>query len=57
MIQYHGTREPYIKWKHIDGPMLTCSDGSMYWLTWFEQFQFKFGFTNIEKLNRKYTNG
>lgn len=57
MNQYYGIREPYIKWKHTDGPVLTCSDGSMHYLTWIEQLQFKFRFTNIEKLNRKYTNG
>jgi hypothetical protein len=24
---------PSIKWRHIDGPLLTFSDGQMHWLT------------------------
>lgn len=31
--------EPHINWKHIDGPLLHCSDGQLHWLTWRERFR------------------
>ena len=46
---------PAIKWNHIDGPLLTCSDGTLHWLTVQERLWMKFGFTNIDQLNDKYS--
>lgn len=45
---------PSIVWKHTDGPLLTCSDGTLHWLTWWERFQLWRGKTTIEALDRKY---
>ena len=33
MIQYPKDSEPHINWNHIDGPLLTCRDGTPHWLT------------------------
>ncbi len=49
--QEEATR-PIINWYHVDGPLLTCSDGTPHWLTKAEMFHLKFGFTSIDKLNK-----
>lgn len=46
--------EPHIKWKHIDGPLLVCRDGTMHWLTKVERLWMKLGLTTIEQLDAKY---
>lgn len=46
--------EPHIKWKHVDGPVLVCRDGTMHWLTIQERIWLKFGFTTIELLDKQY---
>lgn len=43
-----------IQMDHIDGPLLHQSDCGMHWLTYFERFQLRFGFTDVEKLDKKY---
>lgn len=53
-IGYSADAEPYIKWKHIDGPLLVCRNGSLHWLTWRDRLRFKFGFDDIYSLERKY---
>jgi hypothetical protein len=35
--------KPYINWRHVDGPLLCCTDGSLHWLTFVERLQFKMG--------------
>ena len=50
-----GHRMAFINRKHIDGPLLVCSDGTLHWLTLFERILFAAGFTNVEKLNVKYS--
>lgn len=46
-------REPYIKAKHVDGPLLVFSDGQLHWLTFGERVQFMFGWTDAAKLQAK----
>lgn len=46
--------EPHIKWNHVDGPMLTCRDGSAHWLTMWERFLFRAGFLTLEELDKRY---
>ena len=35
--EYRKDARPYVKWKHVDGPLLVCRDGLMHWLTWRER--------------------
>jgi hypothetical protein len=44
--------EPSITWGHIDGPLLTCTDGSMHWLTFVERVLYAVGYLTVEKLDR-----
>lgn len=44
---------PSIRPNHIDGPLLTFSDGQLHWLTLWERFLFALGMTDAEKLERK----
>ena len=53
-IGYHADAEPYIKWKHIDGPLLVCRNGAMHWLTWRDRILFRLGREDIYSLERKY---
>lgn len=48
-----GSREPYIKPNHIDGPLLVFSDGQMHWLTLWERIQYRLGLTDANKLQLK----
>lgn len=52
-VGYSNDARPYIKAKHIDGPLLVYRDGQMHWLTLWERFLFLFGWTDAEKLERK----
>ncbi|CAB4129891.1 hypothetical protein UFOVP116_165 [uncultured Caudovirales phage] len=52
MLGYPKDSKPIIQWKHIDGPLLICSNGLVHWLTIFEQLMLMVGATSIEKLNR-----
>ncbi len=45
---------PSIVWKHIDGPLLICRDGTIHWLTTRERIWMKLGLTNIDQLETKY---
>lgn len=36
-VGYHKDARPYVKWDHIDGPLLICRDGQLHWLTWRER--------------------
>ena len=56
-VGYHADTEPYINWKHIDGPLLYCRDGTMHWLTWRERFRVWIGRDDIYSLERRHLNG
>lgn len=45
--------EPHINWKHIDGPLLICSNGKLHWLTIWERLRFLFGFETIYTIDYK----
>lgn len=45
---------PHIQWNHIDGPLLTCTDGIVHWLTLLERMYLKIGIITIEDLDNKY---
>jgi len=49
-----SSEPPYIVWKHIDGPLLVCKDGTPHWLTLRERFLLFIGKTTIEELNEKH---
>lgn len=53
-IGYPADAEPYIKWKHIDGPLLVCRNGALHWLTWRDRIRWKLGLEDIYSLERKY---
>ena len=38
-VGYAVGSQPHINWKHIDGPLLYCSDGQLHWLTWRERLR------------------
>jgi hypothetical protein len=40
-----------VQWKHVDGPMLCCCDGSIHWLTWKERFLLWIGRITVESLD------
>jgi hypothetical protein len=53
-IGYPQGIKPVIVWKHIDGPLLHTSDCGLHWLTLWERVQMQFGWTDINKLDRKH---
>ena len=53
-IGYPADAEPYIRWYHIDGPLLICRNGAMHWLTWSDRFWMWLGRDDIYALERKY---
>jgi hypothetical protein len=55
-VMFPNSSEPFINWKHIDGPLLILRNGELHWLTWIDRFQLYFRLTNIYKLERKYWN-
>ena len=52
LSDHHTHTTAYIKWNHIDGPMLRCSDGTLHWLTLFERLMFAVGAYTIESLDK-----
>jgi hypothetical protein len=52
-IGYHKDARPYIKWEHIDGPLLVYSDGQMHWLTLWERFRCWLGKDDAESIQAK----
>ena len=52
-VGFERIATPWIKAKHIDGPMLHFSDHQCHWLTIWERIQFRFGWTDARKLQRK----
>lgn len=53
-VQRAPGAKPHINWKHIDGPLLTCRDGTPHWLTMAERLWLKLGLTTIEQLDAKH---
>jgi hypothetical protein len=47
--------KPEIKWDYFMGPLLCCNTGNLHLLTKLEILYLKLGFTNLEKLNKKYS--
>lgn len=52
-VGWPADNQPYVKWKHIDGPLLVYSDGQMHWLTWRERFRCWMGRDDAESIQRK----
>lgn len=50
---YPLAREPSLK-KHVDGPLLSCRDGTLHWLTWSERLQLWLGLISLETLDAKH---
>ena len=48
-----GVLRPWVMVGHIDGPLLHFSDGQMHWLTIWERVQYRYGWTDADKLQRK----
>lgn len=53
-IGTHVGSQPYINWKHVDGPLLYCSNGLLHWLTWLERLQLFFHRIDIHDLDFKH---
>jgi hypothetical protein len=53
-IAFAATSRPYIKARHIDGPLLVMRNGEMHWLTWRERLLLWLGKTDALALERKY---
>ena len=51
---YCEDAKPHLQWKHVDGPLLVCHDGSMHWLTWWERICIYFEWKTVEELDKKY---
>lgn len=49
--------QPFINWKHIDGPLLYRSDGQLHWLTWQERFRLYWGFADIHDIDFEHRRG
>ena len=54
MTPHRKYGEPFIKWKHVDGPYLVCRDGTGHWLTYKERIMLYFKLTSVIELNFKY---
>lgn len=50
----HTHTSAYIKWSHVDGPMLRCSDGTVHFLSMFERFMFMIGMYTVTSLDFMY---
>lgn len=53
-VSYPANAQPFINWRHIDGPMLHLRDGRIHWLTLWERIQYRLGLTHTYKLERKH---
>ena len=51
MIAYQNGVKPCVNWSHIDGPMLSCGNGSVRWLTRKERIMLRLRLTTVEKLS------
>lgn len=53
---YPADAKPHIKWDHVDGPLLTCRDGTPHWLSAWERLLMHSGFLTIDELDRRHNN-
>lgn len=53
-IRGNGNEPPHLNTHHIDGPVVTFSDGQMHWLTLWERVLLLFGKIDAPMLQRKY---
>lgn len=56
-VGIHISSQPSINWKHIDGPLLYCSDGRPHWLTWLERIKLLLRLIDIHDLDFKIRGG
>ena len=56
-VGYPAGKQPYINWKHIDGPLLYTSEGQLHWLTLRERFRCWLGLDDMASLNAKHVRG
>lgn len=54
MTQRGPNAEPHIQWRHVDGPLLVCRDGTPHWLTMAERLWLRLGLTTLEQLDAKH---
>lgn len=47
-------QHPHVQWNHIDGPLLTCRDGTPHCLTLVECLMLRMGLTTLNVLDSKY---
>lgn len=52
-VGYPADARPYVKWKHVDGPLLVYSDGQMHWLTLWERVRCWLGKDDAESIQAK----
>lgn len=52
-VSFPSSSQPSLKMNHIDGPLLTFSDGQMHWLSIGQRLRVALGLTNAEKLQRE----
>lgn len=45
---------PHIKWAHVDGPLLCCSDGTPIWLTLGDVLRLRLNLVTVEELDARY---
>jgi hypothetical protein len=45
---------PYIRWNHIDGPVLHMRNSQLHWLTFWEQFLYAINYADEYTLERKH---
>lgn len=55
MVGYPDGQEPYVNWKHIDGPLLYTSNGRLHWLTLGERLWFALGIETLATLDQKHS--
>lgn len=53
-IQAGPNARPRVQWNHEDGPLMTCSDGTLHWLTLWERLGLRAGFITLEMLDRQH---
>ena len=52
-VGFERTAKPSLNMDHIDGPVITFSDGQMHWLTWRERIAVALGFADANSLQIK----
>lgn len=52
-LEFGPNAQSYIKWNHIDGPMLICKNGTIHWLTIMERLLLYFNLLSVTHLEEK----